>query len=210
MSLTVANVLATPQSILDDPSGTYWSATADLIPYLNSGMLDLSGLRRDIYSQRSVVNLAAGSYQALPSGGLQLLDVYWAGNGQAVFLKNIADVKESKFANGGALTAVQNVQIAAADPRDRKNYRVFPPSTGTSSTLDILYAAIPPLVAATSDTYPLDPDTVGGMQYFILAMAFEKNTERRDVVKSKEWWARYVDWVAKNFAVEVQDSPQPD
>ena len=211
MSLTVANVLATPISILDDPSGLYWSATGDLIPYLNSFIFDVCGLRRDLYSIRAVVNLTSGSYQTLPSGGLQLLDVYWAGNGQAVFLKNIADVKETKFTAGGAASPqVQNVQVATVDPRDRKSFRVFPPSTGTSSTLDILYGAVPSPVAATSDAYPLDPDTVGGSQYYVLASAYEKHTERRDVVKSAAYWKRYTDWVQENFRAEVDDSPAPD
>jgi hypothetical protein len=210
MAITVAQVLAVPISILVDPTGEWWSPTADLIPYLNSFMMDVSGIRRDIYSLRTVMDLVPGNYQTLPSGGIQFLDSYFAANGQSVMFLNIEDYKNSRFASGMAPAPSVNPQAATADPRDRTGFRVFPaiPSPATGATLDMLYAATPPFLSLTTDPYPLGPDTFEAAGNFVLGKAWDKSTEKRDTVKSSYYMGLYQKWVAANLQSQLQEAPQ--
>jgi hypothetical protein len=205
--MLASDVLATPRSLLDDPNKVGWS-DADLISYLNSFMLDAVGRRRDLYALVVSQNLVAGSYQQVPNDGFQFLEPYFAGNGQAVISINIEDRKHSQFKATMVAAANANPQVVAKDPRDRKGFWVFPASTGTSSTLQYLYAATPALLVNLTDTYPLDPDTFAAAQWYVLGSAYDKNTERRDTVKSEAYMARYLNWIAGSAqdqaAVETQ------
>jgi hypothetical protein len=207
--MLVSDVLNTVRSILNDPAKASWT-DADLVNFLNSFMLDLSGIRRDIYTVRAVVNLVAGSYQTLPSGGIQFLAPYVSANGQQVLLVNMADLQNARFKASMTAAASANPQFAIYDPRNRKGYRVYPASTGSASTLDILYGATPPPVSAFGDTYPLDPDTVSAAQWFVLGMAYDKSTERRSAPVSEAYIRRYSAWANANLQSEVgnlQEAP---
>lgn len=213
--MLVSDVIGTPRSILNDPSAQYWT-DAELMSYLNSFMFDACGYRRDLYSIRvASLALAAGVYQTLapPSGAsaaIQLLEVYSANGGPVAFITDMTDLKHSKFASLANATPVSTVQAVSVDPRDRKGYRVYPPSTGTGSNLDALVACIPSPVSNTGGTYPLDPDTVSAAQMFIVGMAFDKNCERRDALKSEQYMARYRAWLTGNLQGQLQEAVQPD
>lgn len=211
--ILVSDVLAVPQSllgILDAPTNPYWTL-AELISYLNNFIFDVCGRRRDLYTIREYVQLDAGTDQQLPDGGLQFLDAHFTGNGQAVFIKDMADAKHTYFKNLGALTPVDDVQIVCSDVRDRKRYHVFPGSTGASnSKLEITYGALPDLLTESTAEYPLDADTIDAATEFILAKAYDKNTERRDEVRSKEYMARYVAWVTANIQAQLAQQAKED
>ena len=210
--MLVSAVIAVPRSLLNDPSSIYWSDT-ELVSYLAAFISDACGKRRDLYTIRNgALPLTAGVYQTLPAGGIQLLEVYGAGaTAPVVFITDITDLKHSKFAALAAAPPVANIQAVSIDPRDRTGFRCYPPSTGSGSTVDALYSAVPDTsTLTTSSTYPLPPDSVWAAQQFVLGSAFDKNNERRDALKSQQYMQRYADWLAGNLQAQMGVAERPD
>jgi hypothetical protein len=213
VSLLISDVLAVPKSllgILDAPSTPYWS-DAELISYCNNFIFDVCGRRRDLYTIRVFVSLEPGTDQTLPIGGIQFLDAHFTGTGKPVFVKKMEDGKHTFFKNLASQTPVTDIKIVCADVRDRTRYHVFPPSDGTSgSTLELFYGAVPAAVTAVGNAYPLDPDTVGAANNFIIALAYDKNGEHRDTVKSAEYMRRYEAWITANLQNQLAEQAKED
>jgi hypothetical protein len=213
--LLVSDVLAVPQSLLgiiDAPANPYWT-TAELISYLNNFISDACGRRRDLFTIREFVPLQAGTDQVLPDGGIQFLDAHYTGTGNAVFVKDLADGKHTYFKTLGAMTPVVDVQVVCSDVRDRRRYHVFPGSTGApQSTLEITFGAVPDLLndSSLSQPYPLDPDTLGAANDYIMALAYDKMTERRDEIRSKAYMARYEAWIGANIQAQLAQQVKED
>lgn len=207
--MLVSDVLAVCSSDLNDPTSLYWTQ-AELISYVNQFCQFAPGLKPDLTALRASVSLVSGSYQALPADGMQFLDSYFAGNGQAVFIRKLEEVKHAKFANATGGTQVANVQVACADPRDPKRFFVFPPSTGSGSTLEILYTQIPTVVTTAGATYPLPSETVDSCFWYVLALAFRKPTDRQDLDRAGICYQNSIQWFGLRTQAQFGQDPQED
>lgn len=225
--MLVSQFLKVVRSLVVDPSpGTYWTDDGDLLPYLNQFQHLACGLKPDLYPMRATVQLTAGTDQVIPADGLQFLDAYYVpvhnpdpgysgggspNGGNAVFVYQLEQVKHSKFANMVSMPPVDNVQVVCADPRNDKGYFVFPPSTGTSSSLlRILYGAFPPYVDAITDPYYLPAETTMAATDFILSRAYRKGTDRQDLQKSEDLMKSALSWFPARDAGENAKDPKPD
>lgn len=208
-NLIAQDILGNVESDLNDPANLYWSTT-ELLGYLNQFCRMAQGLKPDLTALRASVSLIAGSYQALPADGMQFLDAYFAGNGQAVFIRQLEEIKHSKFTNAAAATQAANVQVVCADPRDPKRFFVFPPSTGSGSTLEILYSQYPVAMPATTSTYTLPDETADSAFWYCLALAFRKPTDRQDLDRAGVCYQNCIAWFGLRTQAQFGEDAQED
>jgi hypothetical protein len=200
--LLAQDILNVCEDTLDDPTNTFWSST-ELLAYLNQFCRWAMGLKPDLVAYRTLVNLAAGSYQQIPADGFQFLDAYFAGNGQAVFVRNLEEVKHAKFANATATGQTAFPTVVALDPRDPQRYFVFPPSNGESaSTLEILYAQRITPMAETTSTYVLPDETADTAYWYVLALAYRKATDRQDLDRAGICYQNATAWFGLRTQVQ--------
>lgn len=207
--MLVSDILAVCSSDLNDPSSLYWTQ-AELISYVNQFCQFAPGLKPDLTATRAIVSLVAGSYQALPADGFQFLDAYFNGAGQSVFIRQLDEYKHAHFSNAASAAQVANVTVVCADPRDPKRFFTFPPSTGSDSTLEILYAQMPTVFTTAGATYPLPSETVDSCFWYVLALAFRKPTDRQDLDRAAICYTNSIAWFGLRTQAQFGEDAQED
>lgn len=210
--MLASEIFASARAVLNDPSpGTYWIDATDFVPWLNQFVRWACGFKPDLYPKRVKVQLAPGVDQQIPADGHQILDARYAGNGQAVFVYKMDEVKHAKFSNLASQAAVDNVKVVVTDPRHPLLYYTFPPSTGSSSsTLQIVYGAIPAPMASGASTYTLGDETQDCAVSYLLYWAYRKNTDRTDLNKAAEYRKQAMEWIANRTQVQFAEAAQAD
>lgn len=207
-------ILGNCELTLGDPNGVYWNTASnplELLGYLNQYCRWAVGLKPDLRTLRTVINLAPGINQAIPSDGEQFMDADFAGNGQAVFIRQFEELKHSKFANMASATEAENVTTVCADPRDPRRFYVWPPSTGASgSTLQIRYAQYITAMTSSGDTYPLGDETADSAYWYVLGLAFRKTCDRQDMDRAAVCYGNAQAWFGMRTQAQGAESAQED
>lgn len=210
MALIASDILDNVVFTLDDPTNEYWGQP-ELVSYLNQYCRWALGLKPDLNVNREQVPTVSGVYQSIPADGMQFLDTDFAGNGQAVQVIPLDAVKHSKYQNGASMTDSANAEVACPDPRSPKNFYTFPPSTGSGSTVGVLYSQY--MTAPMTDfasAYPWPDETVDSAYWYVLAMCFRKTGDRQDLERAKECRDNSVAWFGLRTQTQSAESPTED
>lgn len=214
MSILASDILGNCKQTLNDPAGKYWDTPSfpnELLGYLNQYCNMAVGYKPDLATDRFVMNLAPGINQVLPASYMQILDVDFAGNGQAVFLRTFDQLKHSKFANLASVGPVQNVNYAAADPRDPKRFYVWPAAVGGSGcTLQVRAAKYITFMTASSDTYPIGQESQDSAYWYVLALAFRKTCDRQDLDRAAECYKNAMAFFPARTQGQLGEAPRED
>lgn len=202
-------VITRARSTLLDPSpGVYWT-DAELISYLNGGTSYIVGLKPDAYVITGAVPLVAGINQALPAGGVQFMDALMNTTSKVAIIKR--DLAKLSQANPGwsSQTATVDAAIALPDARDPTRFRVSPPNTGAGNIL-ATYGAVPPALAATTDTILLSDIYETALWAFVVGSAYAKNSAKGDIVKSQGFFAMVPGFVTGRTQMQLGEAPKTD
>lgn len=167
---------------LIDAAAATWT-DAELLGYLNEAERTVVFYKPDGYTLREYVPMVAGSKQALPEGGIAILDINDNEVAKSVITLVDKDLLYNENRFWPAATQVRDVQHWCADPRDPRRFDVTPPNNGEGS-VEILYGAVPPTIAATDQPINLPDSYQYALECFVLSRAYAKNSKKQDLVKS--------------------------
>ncbi|HEU0198093.1 MAG TPA: DUF6682 family protein [Nevskiaceae bacterium] len=203
-TITGDTILTRASKTLLDETNVYW-ATAELLDYLASGITDIVAHKPDAYVQRKTLTLAAGVTQEIPADGVQFLDAYTNGNGDAVWqiARNLLDHSNQQWRSQ---TPSANVTHYMADKRDPKHFMVYPPAT-TTATLEILYAAVPARYTDSTAVIPIDDLYDAPLHNWVVAYALAKNSSRGDLNKASAYLTLYYNAINARSQVQFAFAP---
>jgi hypothetical protein len=175
------SILSRAQEELNDDEGVRW-LPARLVDFLNEGQRAIVELKPTAYVVGQSVQLAAGTTQALPSGGVQLIDIPrnmgldGATPGRAIRIvkRTLLDAKAPRWHQAEADPEVRHFMYDADIP---KRFLVYPPQPASGQGyVEVLMAAIPP---ATGLGQPIAVDDIydSALLDYVLYRAFAKDTE---------------------------------
>jgi hypothetical protein len=157
-TVKVIDIIERVEHVLQDTS-IRWPRT-ELQSWINESYLAITLLRPDANAKTGTFTCAAGSRQVLNvqfSSGLQLLDVTrnlaTASTKRAVRLVSRAVLDDQRPA-WHSETGTVNIQHYMYDPRQPKEFFVYPPAT-TAAQVEVVYADAPSAHALTESQ--LDP-----------------------------------------------------
>ncbi len=161
MALTPTNIIADVARDLADPNKVRWTQD-EHISYLNSALRQIVLVRPDANSVVATVQLAPGTKQAVPSGGLALLDVVRnmgpSGTTPGKPIKRadraVLDASDPTWHSRTAKTVVSNFSF---DERVPTAYYVSPPVHATTQVwAEIMYSKAPTAVTSQNLDTPIE------------------------------------------------------
>lgn len=177
-TLTGQNITDKAAGLLQDINHLTW-LEADLLLYLNDGVRQIVVKKPDANPVNAVVQLVAGSKQAIPSGGLAMMDI--TRNMGAAGLtpgNNITLVDKAVLGavlpNWTGVTASATVIHWIYDQKDPKVFYVYPPQPGTGmGYVEMVYSAVPGAIVIGA-VIPIDDGYENALLNFILYRAWLK------------------------------------
>ena len=181
MAVAVSSLILKAAKLLQDERRTRWT-DQELLIWLNLGQNRVVSLKPTANTTVAASQLAAGTLQTLPSGGISLLDVP----------RNMGDdgltpgrvITQLDLIRLGALdpnwhtaTADDEVLYWIYDPRTPKKFWVYPPVTAASDVyVDMVYAALPTACTIGGDISLAD-EYEGSLLDYMLYRAFSKDLD---------------------------------
>lgn len=165
--------------LLRDSTNVQWTA-AELLGWLNDGQREIVVVRPDANALTKTVQLVAGTRQTLGSGAtsdaVMLLRVVrnmgttgtTPGNAIRVVPWDILDTNRPGWHSDTQTAAVQNIVY---DPRNSKQFYVYPPNTG-AGYVEMMYSAVPTAVASLATAITLDDVYANALLDYILYRAY--------------------------------------
>lgn len=190
-TLTAQSIIDKAEATLFDDTNVRWAA-AELLGHLNDGQRELVALKPDANSVNAVLALVAGTKQAVPTGGVQLLKAVrnmgldGSTPGRAITPASMETLDRMR-PGWHTDTADDEVRHYLFDPRDPKTFYVTPPQPATPGRIEVVYAATPADVAL-GDPITIDDIYATALYYFILARAHSKETPGADVGKAAGYY----------------------
>lgn len=189
-TVKVIDVIKRVEDVLQD-SGVRWPRL-ELQNWLNESYLQIVLLRPDANAKTGTFTCAAGTRQVLTTGfptALRLLDV--VRNLAATSAKKVVrlvarSVLDDQRPSWHAETGTVNVQHYTFDPRQPKEFFVYPPAT-TSAQVEIVYADAPGYHSlsesalnpsgSNTEVIKLDDVYISSIIDWVLYRAFSKDAE---------------------------------
>lgn len=185
---------------LQDDGAVRWSLD-DLIDYLNAAQYALVSVRPDAKSTIAAVQLASGTRQAIPSGGIRLLNVTrnmgadGVTPGKVVTLaqRNSFDLNRPGWHTDTAKTAIRHFFF---DNRHPKDFYVWPPVHATIAVyVEMMYSVEPAMMPLSTDApaYDAYEDVidvsgifVNPLLEFMLYRAYQKDAETANAMLASQ------------------------
>jgi hypothetical protein len=194
MAVLVSSIITSAALTLVDTENVTWSQ-AELIRYLNEGMLETAQVKPDLVPLEATLTLVAGVSQELPDTGLALIDILRNGNASARVItevdQQLLDECYRFWPSGTQETTIEHYTVNPALPR---KFNVYPPAVAGTEVV-ATYGMIPTPVSATGDTLPVLDVYQAPLIQYVLYRAYAKNTKRQDLTKSaaaRQEWARSI------------------
>lgn len=189
MTIAVQDFLDKIRLDLVDEDAVTWTEP-DLLEDLNESIRALLQVKPDAYAITDAIPLVAGTIQSLPTDGAELFDL----------IENVASLRRvtivdlelldevSRFWPAG--TRATDVKHYCYDPRDKTQFRVYPPNDGGGSVIGS-YAAIPS-PCSFSDVLPVSDKYEPVLVARTLAAAYRRNTQRQDLSKTQGYLQQFL------------------
>lgn len=184
MAITTTNVINRVSTLLQDTTYVRWP-TAELLDYLNDGQREIAIYKPSASLATAGVQLAAGSKQSIPSGGLVLIDVVCniasSAPGAARFrsirivAREVLDAQVPDWHSTGLAQGeyIKHYVYSALDP---KTFWVYPSPTDTSRYVEIVYGKTP-TDAVWGGAIQLDDIWTPALVNYICYRAYSKDAE---------------------------------
>lgn len=205
MSLTAQNIIDRASMIIQDLTNVRWPVT-ELTNWLNDCRRELAVVRPDIFSTMTTVALASGAKQALPAGGLRLMDVPRNTNGSAITVTNrgFLDQQNPTWHQMTASTTIKHFMI---DERNPSIFWVYPPAT-SSASVEIVYQSAPTDYSTSSTLSSYEELYGGAMVDYICYRAFSKDAEYAgNAERAVAHYTQFLNSLKTGGVVNVASSP---
>lgn len=208
MSFAASVITNSVSTTLLDTANYTWSLT-ELLEYLTEGLQATAALKPNSYITEVPFTPVAGTNQTLPADGVLLIDIQRNTGGRIVTQvdKELLD-ESTRFWPNSTPSAI--AQHFTYDPRNPLNFVLFPPSTGTGASLDLVYAAVPPTVTTSGQTINLVAAYVPALIDYVLSRAYAKNSKRQDLSKAQTYLGQWAQKMGGKATAEAAAGPQVD
>jgi hypothetical protein len=179
-TITAQNIIDRVQIILQDDSAVRWTEP-ELLGWLNDAQREVVLLKPDSFTTSATFNLAAGTKQSLPALGITLVDitnnVTSAGVAVSDVVREVArEILDAQIPGWHSITKTIYAKFYTFDPRNPKQFFVYPPNTG-AGYVDLVYASAPGALTANTETIKLDDIYANAIFDYILYRAYSKDAE---------------------------------
>ena len=213
-TVKVIDVIDKAEEILQDNSNVRWSQQT-LLDYLNDAQREIVLFRPDASTTNASFTLAQTAKQALPTGGLRLLDVYknLSPNKTPVTIierKVLDDQVDDWYSSTGLA-----VEHYVYNPVDPKNFYVYPHPSGGGHTISIVYSSAPSNISignfSTATTViSLDDIYANAILDYILYRSYLKDAEYAgDLQRAGAYLQSFQSAIGIKNQVDAGTSPRP-
>lgn len=181
-TLTTQAVVTRVSTLLQDTSNIRWP-TAELVLWISDAQREIAAFKPDAFVKTLVLQLVAGSRQALPNDSVMLIDVVrnmgttgtTPGRVPRLVNREILDAQMPGWHTEGPSAEVLHYTF---DPANQKVFYVQPPQppSGARGSLEIVYSAAPTEVAL-SGPLVLDDTWINAVTNYVLHRAYSKDAE---------------------------------
>lgn len=178
MATEVDFVVERAASLLQDVAHIRWTLS-DLTNYLNEAQIAVTKKIPMANVTTSVVALVEGTQQALPVDGILLQKVvrnYPSGVPGPVIRWVDMETQNTITPNWHSATAAATVEEYLYEPSDPYVFWVSPPQPGTPTSVEIKYAAVPPVVNI-GENLTLGDEYVNAIIEYMLHRAYSRDAE---------------------------------
>lgn len=177
MAITAQQIIDKAEIILQDNTNVRWPAD-ELLGWLNDGQREIVKIKPEANPVNGTMQLAVGTKQALPAGGIQLIDVVRnmgsTGSTAGDVVTNIPRaVLDQTNRSWHTETPVATIDHYMFDDRDPKHFYVYPPSNGTGH-VELIYSASPTDILIGANI-TLDDYYSNALLNYILYRAYSKD-----------------------------------
>jgi len=214
-TVKVIDLIDRAEEILQDTTNVRWSQQT-LLDYLNDAQREIVLFRPDANPVNASFTLAADSAkQSLPSAALRLLSIYRNSNPTSKPITNIERrVLDDQIEDWHGTTAT-NVEHYVYDPLDPKIFYVYPHTTASDATIEIVYSSSPTDITISnfsSDTTVISLDDIyaNAILDYMLYRAYQKDTEYAgDLQRSGVYMQSFQNSLGIKNQVDAGSSPRP-
>lgn len=196
--------------LIDTGSQPRWSDT-ELLTYMSDGQRTMVALSPSITAVRVVVQLAAGSRQAIPADGHVLLDVVrnmgldGTSPGRAVRIINreLLDAYRPTWTADPASPTLQNYIFNPIEPTA---FYTYPPASG-AGFVELLYSQVPPELTATSDPLTIPDLYQTALFYYVMFRAHSKDNDFGSAAQAQNYMALFQSFMGTGRTGDLAESP---
>lgn len=214
MGTIVASLLINKmQIVLQDALGVRWPSD-EMLGWLNDGQREIVLLKPNAYVRAQNVQLVQGTRQALPTDGVQLIDVsrnmgldgVTPGRAIRIVTREVLDAQMPDWHNATASAAVKHYTYSLLDP---KNFRVFPPQPASNrGYVEIVYGALPANIVNSGAAITVDDIYQNVLIDYGLYRAFLKDAEHAaDPARAATHQNAYIVSLTGKTKMEAGSSP---
>lgn len=206
-------VIEKAQIILQDTTGVRWPSDTELLGWLNDGQREVMVFKPNANVKNLAVMLTAGTKQALPTDGVQLIDVVrnmgtdgsTPGRAIRIVMREILDAQVPNWHAATPAPEAKHYMYAVLDP---KNFYVYPPQPATGQGYAELVYGATPADATINSAITLDDIYQNVLVDYILYRAYSKDTEyAADQNRADKHQAAYIAALTGKAKVEVGVNP---
>ncbi len=214
-TVKVIDLIDRAEEILQDTTNVRWSQQT-LLNYLNDAQREVVLFRPDANPVNTTFTLTANSAkQTLPSEALRLLSIYKNASPTTKPITNIQRrVLDDQIEDWHGATA-NNVEHYVYNETDPKVFYVYPGTTASDSSIDIVYSSSPIDItiadfASTTTTISLDDVYANALLDFMLYRAYQKDVEYAgDLQKSNSFMQSFQNTLGIKTQVDAGAAPRP-
>lgn len=169
---------------LVDDDGVTWS-DGDLLDDLNEAQRTIVLVKNDAYTVTEYIGLTDGTIQSLPVGGIVLVDILE--NEVSKRRATQVDLELLDETNRFWPAGEESVDVIhyCFDPRDKAQYRVYPPNNGYGSVA-ASYSRVPE-DCSYGDPITLNDQYQPIIKMMMMSLAYRRNTQRQDLAKTESY-----------------------
>lgn len=184
---TAGDITGRVSSTLFDETNVRWSE-AELLEALSDAQREIVLMKPSANTVEESVQLAPGTLQDLPAGGVLLIDVLFNSGADG----NSVGPAITQIDRTVLSTAMPNWRLATGaasrhylyDDRTPKTFEVYPPQPDPAEQVVIAYSKVPAELSNTTDLLELDEIYNTPLYYLTLARAYSKTTGTQDFNKA--------------------------
>lgn len=215
-TVKVIDIIDRAEEILQDNSNVRWSQQS-LLDYLNDAQREIVLYRPDANPVNASLTLTADSAkQSLPAAGMRLLRVYRNSNPKTNPIAQIdRAVLDDKVENWYGTTGTA-VEYYIYDNLDPKTFYIYPHTTASDATIEIVYSAMPSEITISdfaTDTTVIGIDDVyaNAILDYILYRSYLKDTEYAgDLQRANSYLSAFNGALNVKNQVDAGAAPRPD
>ena len=211
-TVTAQSLIHKAQVILQDTTGVRWTES-ELLDWLNDGQCEVALYKPNACVRNTSMPLQAGTKQALPADGIQLIDVLRnrgpAGTtpGRAIRIA-LREVMDAQLPSWHSTPAAAEVRHYLYNPLDPKTFYVWPPQPESGrNQVEIIYGAVPGRVSA-GGVIAIDDIYQNVLVDYILYRAYSKDAEyAADQGRADKHRAAFLGALEGKIQTEVATNP---